>query len=744
MRKLHFIIAVMVLLIGNVSAQTKNLNVQNSQDPNSSGIYVYQGKFNNKPYWIGPKQNPEYAQYVIYFGKQLKNWVWVSGQFGGVKDTTQYYDFYRSDFSATTDAIPTKGWGYIVVNLEGPAMKFSRTMVIENNQNDGSISDNITISHNKLEGKSFAGTVGSDLIASGAVKADRVPNGLTAIAELSSDSTINFVLEGNATNHATDTSILATFTDAAFANGGKADSTGNSSATIKINFINLYTVAKSGGDFTTVTDALDTLSSGDILYIKEGVYTEKNITVPQIVKYLTIKGDGPDKTILQADATPFTATGRVLDVSFTEKCSIDGLTIQNGNTERAGGINGGQQLMINNCRILNNRAYFGNGASQTVAGGIYCMHLIMTNCEVVGNITDNSGKNGQVYGGGVAMQDFRKTHRIENSTFAKNYSRIGGGAIGNFMGNLEVINCTITDNKVDGNFDNVQYPNPGIGGGIWSQDTVFFINSISYNNQGTLGHDIYVTNGILNTESSIIGRFSNYFKDSTKSIVGTYKNIDPKLDTLAFNCSPTRTFALLDGSPALDSAKNVTEAPLLDQRGFEIVNLRDIGAHETNNIIRFDIEQDSICIEETELINLSAYPNKGEFSGEGVSGNSFDVSKVKNSGYVYVTYKFSAPGCQNMEVTDSIYVKVCTPNSVKQTLLPVRISPNPASSELLVNNLERAAMDIRVTDISGRLVMELNSSSASTTLNISDLKPGVYGIEIFSAGKVARNKFIKQ
>ena len=744
MRKLHFIIAVMVLLIGNVSAQTKNLNVQNGQDPTSSGIYVYQGKYNNKPYWIGPKQNPEYSQYVIYFGKQLKNWIWVSGQFGSVKDTTQYYDFYFRDQSKTTDAMPTNGWSSIQVSLEGPALKFSGTMMIENSENDGRISDIITVSHNKLEGKSFAGAVGSDLVASGAIKVDRVPNGLTAIAELSSDSTINFVLDGNATNHATDTSILVTFTDAAFANGGKADSTTNSTVTIKINFINLYTVAKTGGDFTTITAAMDTLSNGDVLYIKEGVYTEKNITTPSGVQYLTIKGDGPDKTILQADTVPFVTKGRVLDIGYTTSCTIDGITVQNGNTDRAGGINGGQQLIINNCRILNNRAYYGNGASQTVAGGIYCTHLIMTNCEVVGNITDNSGKNGQVYGGGIAMQDFRRTHRIENSTFTKNYSRIGGAAIGNFMGNLEVINCTITDNKVDGNFDNAQYPNPGIGGGIWSQDTAIVINTICYNNKGTLGQDIYVTNGILKTESSIIGRYSNWYKDSTKSISGTYKNIDPKLDTLAFNCSPTRTFALLDGSPALDSAKNVTEAPLLDQRGFEIVNLRDIGAHETNNLIRFDIEQDSICIEETEIITLSAYPNKGVFSGEGVSGNSFDVSKVKNSGYVYVTYKFSAPGCQNMEVTDSIYVRVCTPNSVKQSSLPVRISPNPASSELLVNNLERAAMDIRVTDISGRLVMELNSSAASTTLNISELKPGVYGIEIFSAGKVARNKFITQ
>jgi len=62
----------------------------------------------------------------------------------------------------------------------------------------------------------------------------------------------------------------------------------------------------------------------------------------------------------------------------------------------------------------------------------------------------------------------------------------------------------------------------------------------------------------------------------------------------------------------------------------------------------------------------------------------------------------------------------------------------------MVSNLEKTKMDIRVTDISGRLVLELNASESNTTLNIASLKAGVYGIEIYSAGKVAHSKFIKQ
>ena len=744
MKKLHVIIAVIFLLIGKISAQIPNLVVEQKFNPSGSGVFEYKGMYNNKPFWIGPKQSPPYSQYVIYYGKQLKFWLFVQNQFGTLTDTTQWQDFYRQDGSTTTKTYPTEGWNQLVVNIEGPALKFSATLMTESINDDGKINDIINIRHNKLKGQTFAGTVGSDLVASGAVKVDRVPAGMTASVFVTTDSTVDFVLDGSATVNSTDTNVLVSFTDAAFTNSGKADSTTNSSVKININFIKLITVAKTGGDFVTVTEGFAALNDGDVIYIKEGVYTEDSIKAPINVRYLTIKGDGPDKTILQADVTPFTAKTRVLDIGSTMQCNIDGITFQNGNDTRSGGINGGQQIIINNCRIINNRAYFGSGSSQTVAGGLFSAHLIMTNCEVVGNICDNSGKNGQVYGGGVAMQDWIRPHRIENSTFAKNYSRIGGGAIGNFAGNLYVINSTITENAVDGNFDNTQYPNEGVGGAIWSQDSMWIINSICWNNKGTLGKDIYVTNGVMFTEGSFIGNFNNVYKDSTKNFVGSFKKTNPLLDTLAFNCSPTRTFALLDGSPALDSATNYAETPDRDQRGFEIINRRDVGAHETNNIIRFELSQDTICIEETELVNLTGYPNKGVFSGEGVDGNTFDVTKIKSSGFVTITYKFSAPGCTNMEVTDSIFVKVCTPNAVRHAQLPVSIYPNPASSELMVSNLEKTKMDIRVTDISGRTVLELNSIEANTTLNIAALKAGVYGIEIYSAGKVAHSKFIKQ
>ena len=238
----------MILLVGKLSAQVPNLLVEKKFDPNGSGVFEYKGQYNNKPYWIGPKKNPSYSQSVIYFGKQLKNWLYVPNQFGTLTDTTQWQDFYRQDASTTTSTYPTTGWGQISVVVEGPMLKFSALNMTESTNDDGKFNDIISISHNKLKGQTFAGTSGTDLVASGAVKVDRVPAGLTAQAFVGSDSTVDFVLDGAATDNSIDTSILVTFTDAAFANGGKADSTTNSSATISLNYIKLITVAKSGGD----------------------------------------------------------------------------------------------------------------------------------------------------------------------------------------------------------------------------------------------------------------------------------------------------------------------------------------------------------------------------------------------------------------------------------------------------------------------------------------------------------------
>ncbi len=293
-------------------------------------------------------------------------------------------------------------------------------------------------------------TVGADLIASNAIGIDRIPSGLTAKAMLLNDSTIELYFTGNALDHAVDTNILVTFKDAAFTNGGKADSIKNTTTSLAINWVNMYTVASAGGDFTTIQSALDSINDADILHIKEGVYTEYNLGSTLKISNLTLLGDGPDKTVIQADTLPFMAKGRVFSLNALKNIYLEGITIQNGNitdgNARGGGIKAlFAHIELVNCRIINNRA-FSTGKLATFAGGITSQSINVKNCEFSGNICDNEAKSPACYGGAIQTIGYGTANKIENSTFANNYARRAGGAYFTY-GPLEVVNSTFKGNS---------------------------------------------------------------------------------------------------------------------------------------------------------------------------------------------------------------------------------------------------------------------------------------------------------
>jgi hypothetical protein len=734
MKKIITILLVMTLMSSKLFAQVPNLVVEVPNDQWSSGVYEHKGTVNQKNYWLGPKQSPNY---VIFYS--TSNMRWNFGQWYG--DTSMLWGGMYS--STTTKDIPTDSWNYITVTKEGPALYYSAKEVMENKSNNGSIGSTFTVRHNKFGGIAFSGAIGGDMIANNGVTVQDVPYGITAKSRLLSDSVLEFYFEGQAVDHALDTSMLVSFSDAAFTNGGKADSTSNAIMKIAVNFINQYTVAKTGGDFDSVSLGMLALKNGDILHIKEGVYTEYDIKTSPNVENIILIGEGPDKTIIQADTIPYVAKGRVFTLQSAKNVYIEGMTIQNGNSAAGNGYAGGifaqsAKTTILNCRILNNRA-FSTSSGQTTGGGMIVGDLDMKNCEVVGNICDNGNKAGQIIGGGVVFQGSKG--RIENSTIALNFSRSGGAGIAVFGGKTEIINCTVVDNETPGYvIQGTTYG--GEGGGIWAQDTTKIINSIFWNNKGVNGKNVYTVRKIQ-AINSISGDFSNNLKDSTKMIEGTFINSDPKLDTLKFNCSPTRTFALLEGSPAIDSAIVYDGSATTDQRGFEALNGRDLGSHETNNSIRMSIAADTACTDGGALVELMAYPNSGTFVGEGVTGSKFDPTKITKEGWVVIRYQFSAPGCEDFEAVDSIYAKVCQVNKVKNLSLPVRLYPNPTSGQLNIDVAGVSAMNVVISDMSGKVIFEQKETSPTSSLEVSHLPQGIYFVTVTSEGRKGYLKFIK-
>jgi hypothetical protein len=226
-----------------------------------------------------------------------------------------------------------------------------------------------------------------------------------------------------------------------------------------------------------------------------------------------------------------------------------------------GGLFNRAQATLSTCTVSNCGGFWGGGVLNW--GG----DLALTNCSLI----DNSA----LVGGGLFVWG-DGTVALSGCSIVGNSGDFGGSGINN-VGNLRLLNCTISQN-----FGSFTYYGGGVivNGRLWGQNyptatlnmdhcTVAFngglgeirttanfssANTILADCVGTLTSGGY--NLIQNTDAcTIIG-------DETGNIYG----MDPLLGPLQDNGGPTWTHALLPASPAIDHA--VAGGLDTDQRGF--------------------------------------------------------------------------------------------------------------------------------------------------------------------------------
>lgn len=201
-----------------------------------------------------------------------------------------------------------------------------------------------------------------------------------------------------------------------------------------------------------------------------------------------------------------------------------------GNSARTGGAieNFYGDVSIADSTISGNSAEFG-------AGAFTDGDLSISNSTISGNTATSSGGGVEVYYGSVS---------ITNSTISGNSAELGGGVFNNDV--LSVTNSTLTENSASVS-----------GGGVYNDATATLTNSIVANS--TAGADVD-DQGVL-TLAGV-----NLVEDG--SVVGAgVLNSDPQHGPLADHGGPTRTHALLVGSPALDAG---VDAAALDPDGFPL------------------------------------------------------------------------------------------------------------------------------------------------------------------------------
>ena len=74
------------------------------------------------------------------------------------------------------------------------------------------------------------------------------------------------------------------------------------------------------------------------------------------------------------------------------------------------------------------------------------------------------------------------------------------------------------------------------------------------------------------------------------------------------------------------------------------------------------------------------------------------------------------------------------------------IYPNSASETIIikVSNQLSPFSTLQITDVSGKIILELNISSTETVIDISNYPSGIYFVKLTIDGRQLTEKFIKQ
>jgi CSLREA domain-containing protein len=248
--------------------------------------------------------------------------------------------------------------------------------------------------------------------------------------------------------------------------------------------------------------------------------------------------------------------GGVMNESWSGPSS--GMTINDSSVRgnhaagSGGGIFSNGRLSITRSTVADNRAAGG--------GGLYtAASLTMHDTTISGNSAVGPEEHWRgAHGGGIFNDKFSNTDTvtITNSTISGNSAYGSGGGFYNASvqstPNISAFNnVTIANNIADANRNST-----GAGGGVSNPQELYgptleLANTIVSNNRSDNGVAPDCSGAIMSRGYNLIHQTAGCsLGDATGTIVGQ----SARLSTLAEHGGPTRTHALLAGSPALDAA----------------------------------------------------------------------------------------------------------------------------------------------------------------------------------------------
>ena len=283
---------------------------------------------------------------------------------------------------------------------------------------------------------------------------------------------------------------------------------------------------------------------------------------------------GPGANVLAVNSYP---NSRVFHIS-NGVVTIAGLTITDGRSNIGAGIyNDHSTLTVINCNVSGNVAYDGGGIFNDGANGGSATLSIVNS-----TLNDNRVINGD--GGGIfnyGANGGSATLSILNCTFSGNLG--AGGAMFNYGIQNGSVALSIRNSTLSGNSLTIQ--NYGAGGSA----TLEIGNTILKAGSGA---------NLFSDSGSVTSLGYNLSSDDGGGVLTNATdqiNTDPMIGQLQGNGGPTRTHALMAGSPAIDKGTNFSSVAS-DQRSYprtyddpNVANTAggdgtDIGAYEASEL----------------------------------------------------------------------------------------------------------------------------------------------------------------
>jgi len=200
-----------------------------------------------------------------------------------------------------------------------------------------------------------------------------------------------------------------------------------------------------GSPFPEISDAVDALSDGDVVYVTAGTYLE---TVNFADHYFDLFGDNKLTTIIDGGNSSDGIIILASDPVITGLSNISGFTVMNCITSQeddgAGFAIKNRNVTIEDCIVKQNVSdQHGGGIS---FGGDNGYTLTITDCTIENNSTDEHGGGIFFYGSGSDVLI------MDNCTVDTNDCEGNGGGIFYYCtgsGELSMIECTIENNEAD-------------------------------------------------------------------------------------------------------------------------------------------------------------------------------------------------------------------------------------------------------------------------------------------------------